>query len=132
MKITDDVTKAYTDFAKENIHKVSLFKKKDGSEASFKPKRDAEESIARSGFRGTAIALPLKRGHNINVQSPSEAQRRGVWDGDSDKRISIVSAKDSAPLRPEWRDVYFMFQGNNASIFSSVSAAAMCCNTWCR
>ena len=43
-----------------------------------------------------------------------------------------VSAKDSAPLRPEWRDVYFMFQGNNASIFSSVSAAAMCCNTWCR
>ena len=44
-------------------------------------------------------------------------------------RALTVSARDSAPLQPEWRDAYFMFQGNKASIFSSVSAAAMCCNT---
>ena len=44
-------------------------------------------------------------------------------------RALTVSARDSAPLQPEWRDAYFMFQGNKASIFSRVSAAAMCCNT---
>jgi len=41
----------------------------------------------------------------------------------------MVSAKDSAPLLPKWHYAYFMFQGNKASTFSSVSAAAMCCNT---
>ena len=40
-----------------------------------------------------------------------------------------VSAKDSASLPPKWHYAYFMFQGNKASILSSVSAAAMCCNT---
>jgi hypothetical protein len=43
--------------------------------------------------------------------------------------LYVVSAKDSPPLQPWLRDAYFMFQGNKASIFSSVSASAMCCNT---
>ena len=40
-----------------------------------------------------------------------------------------VSARDSAPLQPWCSYAYFIFQGNNASIFSNVSAVAMCCNT---
>ena len=50
-------------------------------------------------------------------------------DTEENQKCYPVSAKHSAPLQPWWSYAYFMFQGNKASIFSSVSAAAMCCNT---
>ncbi len=89
MKVADDVSDTYLKFAKENLHKVSSFKMKDGGMAVFPTKGAAEQSIAASGYRGTAIVLPLKRGENIIILSPSEAIKRGVWDGDNDKRITL-------------------------------------------
>lgn len=89
MKVADDVTDAYLSFAKENLHRVASFSSKDGGKAAFKSKKIAEESILRSGFRGQAIVLPVKRGENLIILSPSEAKKRGIWEGDNDKRITL-------------------------------------------
>ena len=89
MKVADDVTDAYLEFAKENLHKVSAFKMKDGGMAVFPSKAAAEQSIAASGYHGAAIVLPFKRGQNMIILSPSEAIKRGIWEGDNDKRITL-------------------------------------------
>lgn len=89
MKVADDVSDVYLKFAKDNIDKVGVFRTQSGERAVFTSKPLAEESIIRSGFRGTAIALPFKRGENLIVLSPSEAIKRGIWQGDHDKRITL-------------------------------------------
>ncbi|HLP99230.1 MAG TPA: LPD38 domain-containing protein [Sideroxyarcus sp.] len=89
MKVADDVSDAYLKFAKENLHKVSAFKLKDGGMAVLPTKAAAEQSIAASGYHGTAIVLPFKRGENLIILSPSEAIKRGIWEGDNDKRITL-------------------------------------------
>lgn len=90
MSVADDVTDAYLEFARENLHKVSRFSVT-GSDAPaiFPSKQEAEKIIARSGFNGRAIVLPFKRGQNIIVLSPSEAMKNGIWEGDNDKRITL-------------------------------------------
>lgn len=90
MSVADDVSDAYLKFAKENLHKVSTFTIKGGAElAAFKTKTDAEKAIAHSGFNGKAIVLPVKRNENLIILSPSEAIKRGVWQGDNDKRLGL-------------------------------------------
>jgi hypothetical protein len=89
LKVADDTSAEYTKFAKENLDKVSTFRKQDGSVASFKSKADAAESIERSGFSGKAIPLEVKRGENRIILSASESQTRGIWDG-ADKRIDLA------------------------------------------
>lgn len=89
MKVADDVTDAYLTFAKDNLLKVSAFSTKDGARAAFPNKASAEASIARSGYKGAAIVLPIKRNENLIILSPSEAIKRGIWEGDNDKRISL-------------------------------------------
>lgn len=89
MKVADDVTDTYLKFAKDNIDKVSTFSMAGGKRAAFASKADAETAIERSGYRGTAIVLPVKRGENQIVLSPSEAMKRGIWQGDNDKRITL-------------------------------------------
>lgn len=94
MTVADDVTDAYLEFAKENLYKVATFTKQtsDGTKAGFAVfgnKADAENAIRRSGYRGKAIVLPLKRGENFVIMSPSEAMSRGIWSGDGDKRITL-------------------------------------------
>jgi len=89
LKEADDVTDAYLKFAKENVHKVSTFSRKDGERAVFGSKATAEAAIARSGFKGQAIVLPFKRGQNLIILSPSAARERGIWAGDNDKRITL-------------------------------------------
>ena len=51
---------------------------------------------------------------------------------DEVRQFLSVSARESARLPEIGRTYYFTFQGNSASSFSTVSAAAMCCNTWRR
>ncbi len=89
MKVADDVTDAYLEFAKDNLNKVATFTNQDGGIASFSNRANAETAIRRSGYRGQAIVLPIKRGENMIILSPSEAQKRGIWEGDNDKRISL-------------------------------------------
>lgn len=89
MKVADDVTDAYLKFAKENLHKVSTFGVKGGGRAVFASKQQAENAIHRSGYKGSAIILPFKRGENIIILSPSEAVKLGIWEGDDDKRITL-------------------------------------------
>lgn len=89
MKVADDVSDAYLTFAKDNLHKVSAFSTQGGGIAAFASKGAAEAAIERSGYRGTAIVLPVKRNENLIVLSPSEAIKRGVWEGDHDKRITL-------------------------------------------
>ena len=36
------------------------------------------------------IVLPVKRGENRIILSPSEAINRGIWTGDGDKRITLT------------------------------------------
>ncbi len=90
MKVADDVSDAYTKFAKENIGKVSQFMRGNDM-AAFASKEIAERAIARSGLTGKAIVLPMKRGDNRIILSPSEAINRGVWTGDGDKRITLTN-----------------------------------------
>lgn len=86
----DDVTEAYTDWAKENLLRVSHFgSKHQGGFAEFASKDDAERAIKRSGLVGKAVVLPIKRGQNRVILSPSEAMQQGLWQGDGDKRMSI-------------------------------------------
>ncbi|MDH5297870.1 MAG: hypothetical protein OEV91_02520 [Desulfobulbaceae bacterium] len=89
MTVADDVTDAYLTFAKENLHKVSSFTTKDGALAVLPTKARAEEAIQRGGFRGQATTVSFKRGEHLIILSPSEAQSRGIWDGDDDKRITL-------------------------------------------
>lgn len=89
MKVADDVTDAYMEFAKANQLQVSQFGNKAGGLAVFASREDAERAIKRSGLVGKAIVLPVKRGENRVILSPSEAMSRGIWTGDGDKRITL-------------------------------------------
>ena len=89
MSVADDVTDAYLEFAKANFRDVSQFGRGD-SLADFASKDEAERAIKRSGLTGKAIVLPIKRGQNRVILSPSEAIGRGVWQGDGDKRITLT------------------------------------------
>lgn len=107
LAVADDVTDAYLEFAKENLHKVSTFKRSDGGMAQFASKGDAETAISRSGYKGKAIVLPFKRGQNIIIQSPAFARENGLWTGDDDKRITLnadfgaeLVAKSKEYIRP--------------------------------
>ena len=90
LKVADDVTKEYQTFAKANLQKVSTFATVDGKPAVFSSKEQAERSIERSGYRGRAIPFSVKRGEHIIIQSPAEAMKRGIWQGDHDKRIVLA------------------------------------------
>jgi ADP-Ribosyltransferase in polyvalent proteins/Phage MuF-C-terminal domain len=95
MNVADDVTDAYMDFAKANLGKVSQFMR--GNDMAVFASRDmAEKAIRRSNLTGMAIVLPVKRGDNRIILSPSEAISRGVWQGDGDKRITLT--KDAGQL----------------------------------
>jgi hypothetical protein len=89
MKVANDVSEAYLKFAKDNLLQVGTFATRDGQRAAFASKEAAEAAIARSGYRGKAIVLPVKRGENLIIMSPSEAIERGIWQGDGDKRITL-------------------------------------------
>lgn len=89
MKVADDVSATYLKFAKDNIDKVATFRTKNGERAAFASKANAEEAITRSNYHGAAIVLPVKRGENLIILSPSEAIKRGIWEGDNDKRITL-------------------------------------------
>jgi hypothetical protein len=91
MKVADDVSDAYLKFAKENFGKVATFTTRDGGVAGFSTRDAAEAAIARSGYRGKAIAYQVKRGEHTIILSPSEAVARGVWKGDGDKRITLTA-----------------------------------------
>lgn len=88
MSVADDVTDAYLEFARNNILAVSQFGRGDAL-AEFASRDDAERAIRRSGLVGKAIVLPIKRGQNRIILSPSEAMNRKVWAGDGDKRITL-------------------------------------------
>ena len=88
LKVADDVSKAYTKFAKDNLLEVSRYTLSDGSRAVFKTKKAAMLAVEKSGFNGKAVPLQVKRGEHILVLSPAEAQLQGVWQGD-DKRITL-------------------------------------------
>ncbi|THJ36166.1 PLxRFG domain-containing protein [Lampropedia aestuarii] len=89
-KAADDVTDAYTSWAKENLLRVSHFgNKADGGFAEFANKETAERAIKRSGLVGKAIVLPIKRGQNRVILSPGEAMQQGLWQGDGDKRMRL-------------------------------------------
>lgn len=90
MSVADDVTDAYLDFAKQNLLKVSQFGRGDAL-ADFASREAAEKAIRQSGLSGKAIVLPVKRGQNRVVLSPSEAINRGIWQGDGDKRIMLTA-----------------------------------------
>lgn len=90
MSVADDVTDAYLEFAKVNIQRVSQFGRGDAL-ADFASKEEAERAIKRSGLTGKAIVLPIKRGQNRVILSPSEAIGRGLWHGDGDKRITLTA-----------------------------------------
>ncbi|ULQ47391.1 hypothetical protein JN531_003700 [Flagellatimonas centrodinii] len=94
-KVADDVTAEYTEFAKKNFLAAAPFAFKDGDRAQFSNKEDAKRAIKRSGLVGRAIVLPLGRGKNAIVLSPGEAQARGIWKGDGDKRITITAGAAS-------------------------------------
>lgn len=91
MKVADDVSDAYLKFAKDNLHKVMPFYMEGGGKATFSTKQAAEMAIWRSNYRGKAIVLTVKRGENVLILSPSEAIKRGYWDGDKDKKITLNS-----------------------------------------
>jgi hypothetical protein len=88
MSVADDVTDAYLEFARDNIRAVSQFGRGDAL-AEFANRESAERAIRRSGLVGKAIVLPIKRGQNRVILSPSEAMNRKVWAGDGDKRITL-------------------------------------------
>lgn len=89
MKVADDVSAAYLKFAKENLDKVDVFRTKEGGRAALPSKAAAEAAIEHSNYKGMAIVLPFKRNENLIILSPSEAMKRGIWEGDGDKRITF-------------------------------------------
>lgn len=88
LKVADDVSDAYLEFAKANLSNVATFSIAGGT-AALPSKDAAEKAISRSGLAGKAIVLPVKRGENLIILSPSEAINRGIWTGDGDKRITL-------------------------------------------
>ncbi len=90
MSVADDVTDAYLEFAKANLSLVSQFTRGDAL-ADFANREAAERAIRKSSLSGKAIVLPIKRGQNRIVMSPSEAINRGIWQGDGDKRIMLTA-----------------------------------------
>lgn len=90
MSVADDVTDAYLAFAKANLSLVSTFGRGD-SLADFASKDAAERALRKSNLTGKAIVVPVKRGQNRVVLSPSEAINRGIWQGDGDKRIMLTA-----------------------------------------
>ncbi|MEN9926674.1 MAG: hypothetical protein RL268_2800, partial [Pseudomonadota bacterium] len=90
MSVADDVTDAYMAFAKDNLRAVSQFGRGDAM-ADFPNREDAEQAIRRSGLTGKAIVLPVKRGQNRVILSPSEAINRKVWEGEQDKLITLTA-----------------------------------------
>lgn len=91
MKVADDVTEAFAQWAREglNFARLSVYTTQGGKRPSFPTKDDAERAIARSGYKGKAIAWNVKRGDHTIIMSPSEAIARGIWKGDGDKRITL-------------------------------------------
>lgn len=87
LKVADDVSDAYVEWARNNLQSVSRFARGEQF-AEFTSRDDAERAIRRSNLSDRAIVLPLKRGVNRIVLSPSEAMKQGVWQGD-DKRIGL-------------------------------------------
>jgi len=88
LKTTDDVTDAYSSWAKANLLAASQFNRGEGA-ADFPTREGAERAIKRAGFVGKAVVLAVKRGQNRVILSPGEAMQRGLWAGDGDKRIKI-------------------------------------------
>lgn len=103
LSVADDVTETYLEFARGHLEDVSAYATREGKPAVFTSREDAEKAIARSGYRGKAVVLPVKRGENRIILSPSAAQERGVWEGDDDRMIT---------LRPELVDELFDKLGN--------------------
>ena len=94
MKVADDVSDAFNDFAKEpgNLFKLSTFSIRTGDDvrtAIFTDRESAERAIKRSGLSGKAIVFQERRRVNRIIMSPSEAMARGIWKGDGDKRITL-------------------------------------------
>jgi hypothetical protein len=90
LKIADDTSKEYDTFAKKNLLSVSRFTIKDGAAwAEFSTKRDAETSIFSSGLSAVASVLQVKKGEYRIILSASEAIKRGIWEGDHDKKINL-------------------------------------------
>lgn len=90
MAVANDVSEAYTDWAKANLLQVSRFGHA-GEMADFASNDAAERAIRRSGIADRAIVLPIKRGQNRVVLAPAEAMKQGLWSGDDDKRITLTS-----------------------------------------
>lgn len=89
LKVADDTSEAYNKFAKDNLLAVSRFGKADGSGfANFSTMKDAERSIEVSNLGAVAVPVQVKRGEYRIVLSPSEAIKRGIWNGD-DRKITI-------------------------------------------
>lgn len=89
-RLADDVTDAYTSWAKDNLLSVSHFgNKTKGGFADYASKDLAERAIKRSGLVGKAVVLQIKRGQNRVILSPGEAMQQGLWQGDGDKRIQL-------------------------------------------
>ena len=105
LSVADDVTETYLEFARSHLEEVSTYATQAGKPAVFKSREDAEKAIARSGYRGNAVVLSVKRGENRIILSPSAAQERGIWKGDEDRMLS---------LRPELVDELFDKQGSTS------------------
>ncbi|WP_431639600.1 Phage protein [Bilophila wadsworthia] len=105
LSVADDVTETYLEFARSHLEEVSTYATQAGKPAVFKSREDAEKAIARSGYRGKAVVLPMKRGENRIILSPSAAQERGIWKGDDDRMLS---------LRPDLVDELFDKQGSTS------------------
>lgn len=89
-RLADDVSDAYTSWAKDNLLAVSHFgNKTKGGFADYATKDMAERAIKKSGLVGKAVVLQVKRGQNRIVLSPGEAMQQGLWQGDGDKRIHL-------------------------------------------
>ncbi|TYK73158.1 PLxRFG domain-containing protein [Comamonas sp. Z3] len=89
-RLADDVTDAYTSWAKDNLLSVSHFgNKTKGSFADYASKDLAERAIRKSDLVGKAVVLQIKRGQNRVILSPGEAMQQGLWQGDGDKRIQL-------------------------------------------
>ncbi|MEN2425982.1 PLxRFG domain-containing protein [Chromobacterium vaccinii] len=89
LKVANDVTAEYEAFARANLSKVATFSLSDGSPAVFANRHKAELAVARSGKRGQAIVLSVKRGENAVILSPQAAAEAGVWESPA-KRVTLT------------------------------------------
>lgn len=88
LKKSDDISKDYLAFVKENLLTVSL-QKSGGGIALFSSREDAEVARRRSPGRQKMAVVSLGRGKNYVVVAPKEAIARGLWKGPEDKQITI-------------------------------------------